>query len=206
MERKQVPIIGRFFGIFKKAACPVCDTPLSGIFSITSGQPALCANCGEYIETKGKIIRQVDPESIASRPEFAAATPWIDMLSPRVGGIAPTAANALTEMLLTKTEGVRLVEATWPTGCCVCGSTPMRTENIASDFIFTAPGTVMRQDKKVTIIAKGIPHCSAHQGGVCFERVSFVDLSRQTVVGIFFRSYAYQIRFRKLNPWKWPQW
>lgn len=31
----------------------------------------------------------------------------------------------------------------------------------------------------------------------------FSTSGQETVVGLFFRSYAYQIEFRKLNRWRW---
>ena len=202
MKRESI-ITSSFLGMYKRSTCPVCATPVSGLFALTGGHTP-CSVCGEYLTTAGDKLVQVDETEVASQPAYAAPTPWEDMLCPLVGSVAFTAANALTDMLLTKQEGVRVLEARWPAGCCVCGKPAVREESIAANFTFTPPGLV-RTDKKATVVARGIPHCAEHKAGAGFERVRFLDSEHQTIVGIFFRSYAYQIQFRKLNPWRWPK-
>ena len=39
--------------------------------------------------------------------------------------------------------------------------------------------------------------------GAVFEPAMFPTPGQETAVGLFFRSYAYQIQFRRLNPWNW---
>jgi hypothetical protein len=110
--------------------------------------------------------------------------------------------GALTDMLLMKKEGVRVLDAKWPAGCCVCGRPATREDTTIARFIFAPPG-IIRRDKEATVIAKGIPHCAEHKNGARFERAMLSTSQQETVVGLFFCSYPYQILFHKLNPWKW---
>jgi hypothetical protein len=80
---------------------------------------------------------------------------------------------------------------------------PDPRRNHGAKFIFTPPGVIRVWSKKATIIAKGIPHCAAHEHGAVFEAAMFSTPGQDTAVGLFFRSYAYQIQFRRLNPWSW---
>jgi hypothetical protein len=166
----------------------------------------LCPNCGDYLEVVEKKLRQMDPTLVTPHCQFglgfAAPTPWTDMQAPRFGAIAFDIESALTDMVLTKKEGTRVLDAKWPAGCCVCGRPPTREETVAAEFTFAPPG-LLRQDKEARVIAKGVPYCAEHKDGARFERAMFSTPEQETIVGLFFRSYAYQIQFRTLNPWKW---
>lgn len=166
----------------------------------------LCPNCGDYLEVVEKKLRQMDPTLVTPHCQaglgFAAPTPWTDMQAPRYAAISFDKESALTELILTKKEGTRILDAKWPTCCCVCGKPPTREETTTARFIFSPPGLI-RCDKEAVVIAKGIPHCAEHKDGAQFERAMFSTPEQETIVGLFFRSYTYQIQFRKLNPWKW---
>lgn len=209
MERTETPITSSFLGLVKRGACPVCGAPIS--VNLGSSSMLLCPNCGDYLEVSEKKLRQMDPTLVIPDTTFlltpglafAAATPWTDMQAPRFRALSFDMESTVTEMFLTKKEeGVRVLDAKWPSICCVCGKPATREETTAAQFIFAPPG-IIRYDKEVMVVAKGIPHCAEHKKGAQFERAMFSTPEQETVVGLFFRSYAYQIQFRKVNPWKW---
>lgn len=198
---KETPITSSFLGLVKRGICPVCGAPIAINWGFSSMM--LCQNCGDYLEVAEKKLRQMDPTLVTPQPAFAAPTPWTDMQAPRFGAISFDMESAVTEMILTKKEGVRVLDAKWPAVCCVCGKSATREETTTARFIFTPPGLFRLQDKEATVIAKGIPHCAEHKDGTRFERARLSTPEQETIVGLFFRSYTYQIQFRKLNPWKW---
>jgi|GEM_PF-1295423 len=199
------PVESSFMGLVRRAPCPVCGETIAVNFGFTTLM--LCPNCGDYLEVVDNMLSQMDPTSISSIPAFAAPTPWADMHAPRVETISTFQWDDLivdaTEWALTRKAGARVLDAQWPNVCCVCGAPPTREESMANTFIFTPPGLIRVRSKQATIIAAGIPHCSEHEHGAVFERATFSTPEQTTVVGLFFRSYAYQIQFRKLNPWSW---
>jgi len=196
----ETPLVSSFLGLVKRGTCPCCGAPIAP--GLGASSMILCTRCGDYLEIAGKNLRQMDTHASTQRPAFAAPTPWADMQAARHGGaLALSAANALTDMILTKKEGVRVLEAQWPAGCCVCGKPATREQRIAERFVFTPPGLIRVTDKEVTVVAQGIPLCAEHQDGAAFGPVLLPGASMP--LGIMFRSYAYQIQFRKLNPWKW---
>lgn len=202
---KETLIISSFMGLVRRGPCPVCGATVAVKFGFT--RMMLCPNCGDYLEAVEKKLRQMDQTLIESTPTFAAPTQWTDMRSPTFETISffqwdDLVTNA-TEWMLTGKEGVRVMDAKWPGVCCVCGEPPTREETTAQKFVFTPPGIIRVRSKQATIIAKGIPHCAEHEHGAVFERAMFSTPDQETVVGLFFRSYAYQIQFRKLNPWRW---
>ena len=207
MEGKETLITSIFLGLVKRGICPVCDAPIAVNFGFSSMM--LCANCGDYLEVVEKKLRQMDTTLVTPHCQgglgFAAPTPWTDMQVPRFGAISFDLESAMTDMVLTKKEGARLFDAKWPAGCCVCGKpvTCEETTTARFTFSFAPPGRMRREKKEATVIAKGIPHCAEHKDGARFERARFSTPEQETIVGLFFRSYAYQIQFRKLNPWKW---
>lgn len=200
MDTKETPVRSSFLGFIKSGDCPGCGTRLSKNLGLAE---VLCSNCGDYALFGDKTLRPMEPSRAAPVPVFAAPTPWADMQAPAFGALLHPLA-ALDDLLRTKPEDVRLLEAAWPEGCCVCGGPAARTETIAQHVSFAPPnGGAPRRQKEATVVAKGIPHCAEHAEGARFERViSFGDANRMAL-GLFFKSYAYQIRFRKLNPWKW---
>lgn len=205
MERKETPITSSFMGLKKRGACPVCGATVA--VNLGFSTLMLCPTCGDYLEAVEKKLRQMDPTLIKSTPTFAVPTPWPDMCAPTFETISlfqwDDFLTDTTERILTKTKGVRVLDAEWPVVCCVCGQPATRTETTSQKFNFTPPGLIRVRSYKATVIAKGIPHCAEHCHGAVFERAMFSTPEQSTVVGLFFRSYAYQIEFRRLNPWKW---
>lgn len=195
------PIQSSFFGLVKHAACPSCGTRLTkGAFEGSS----LCSKCGDYARWGRDTLGPLDSDAVAGMPIYAAPTPWPDMQCPTFGALMHPVA-AIMDMALTKKEGVRLMEAKWPEGCCVCGRPAVRHETLTQAVGFSPPnGLKPRRDMQATVVAKGVPHCADHQNGARFERVISFGDANIMVLGIFFRSHAYQKRFRELNPWKWP--
>jgi hypothetical protein len=171
----------------------------------------LCPGCGEYLETTQKKtkLRRMDPASSAPWPRFAAPTPWTDIETP-VGETVSffktwdDLPGDLTEWALTRKRGVRVLDAKWPTSCCACDQPAVREETTTSKFTFRPPGQMVgvRRDE-ATLIAKGIPHCAEHKQSAYFDVVRFAAKDEPSRVGVCFRSYAYQIEFRRLNPWTW---
>lgn len=200
MERKETAITSSFLGLVKNGPCPLCGGLISIPF-LFSGM-MLCDNCGDYLQIVDKKLRQIDQMDVAEMPIYGAPTPWPDMQAPRFNEISFDLNSALTEMVMTKKEGVRVFDAKWPPGCCVCGKPATREETLTTRIIFSPPARIRKQ-KEAMVVVKGVPHCAEHENGARFGRATLSDSQHMTVVGLFFRSYAYQIQFRKLNPCKW---
>jgi hypothetical protein len=200
METRETPVTPSFLGFVKRADCPVCGTPLTKDLGLSD---VLCSKCGEYLRFGDKTLKRLEPDAVALAPAFAAPLPWTDMQCPTFAALSHPLA-ALDELIRTKNEGVRVVEARWPEGCCVCGKPAARRETISRQVGYAPPnGLKTRQLKEALVVARGVPHCADHKEGARFERViSFGDGGGMTL-GLFFRSYAYQIKFRALNPWTW---
>jgi hypothetical protein len=205
--RRQTPIKSSFLGLSKRGTCPVCNEVLD--LSLTSSGSyfgILCMNCGEYSETVGDKLQQMDTAAVNPEPVFASATPWIDIIRPLHTTIHFDMTAALAELATTKREGGRLLETTWPVYCCVCGQPATHNESIVDRFRYIQafrgpfPGPV----REITVAAQGIPHCGEHRNGARFDRTQFNNPDRESMLGLLFRSYRYQIEFRKLNQWKWP--
>lgn len=200
MAPQETPIRSQFLGFVKTAACPTCGVQLK---KSPGASMDLCAKCGEYARWGKETLRAEAADAVASMPIYAAPTPWDDMECPTFGVLKHPVA-AIMDMVMTKKEGVRLMDAKWPEGCCVCGKPATRTEDLTQRVGFSPPnGAGMRQDKEATVVVQGVPHCAEHKGGACFERVLSFGNVGIMVLGLFFRSYAYQKRFRELNPWRW---
>lgn len=200
MDLKETPVTPSFLGFVKKGDCPTCGNPLSKRL----GTPdVVCSNCGDCLVFKDKTLRQVDPASVAPGHAFAAPTPWPDMECPTFGALTHPL-TAIDDLIRTRQEGVRVMDAKWPAGCCVCGKPATREEMIPQRVSFAPPdGGKPRAQKEVTVVAKGVPHCAEHTDGARFAQAfGFGDIDA-SLLGLFFRSYAYQIEFRRLNPWKW---
>ena len=205
MDRVKTAITSSFMGLVRRAPCPMCGATVAVNLGFSTFM--LCPNCGDYLEAVDKQLCQMDPTLVKSIPTFGAPTPWTDMQGPTFGTISffqwDDLAGDLTQWILTKKEGVRVLDANWPAVCCVCGRTPTREEAISRKFSFTPPGIIRVREKQATVVAKGVPHCDEHEHGAVFDRVMFSTPGQETVLGLVFCSYAYQIEFRRLNPWKW---
>ena len=147
------------------------------------------------------MLSLVPASSVADTPLYPAALPWDDIVGEKSKTIALSAQDVVTDKLnelITRNDGVRLIDK-WPAGCCVCGDTASRHENTAIEV--SIKGRAL--DTKATVVARGIPYCSAHKDGVAIARFDFAGLPHQDGgFGIKFRSHAYREAFRKLNPHK----
>src|SRR5258707_5469893 len=112
MEHKETPITSSFLGLVKNGTCPLCGESISIPF-ICPGM-RLCQNCGDYLQIVDKKLRQIEPTDVAEMPIYGAPTPWPDMQAPRFTEISFDMESALTEMVMTKKEGVRVFDAKWP--------------------------------------------------------------------------------------------
>ena len=209
MNCKETSLVSGFLNLVRRGPCPVCEAPIE----VTMGATVhlLCPSCGEYLETvqKKTKLRRMAQSSTTPWPIFAAPTPWSDIESP-VGETASffktwdDLPGDLTEWALTRKPSVRVLDAEWPEGCCACGKPAVRKTATTSKFTFRPPEQMIgvRRDQ-ATLIAKGIPHCAEHKDSAYFDVVRFDVKNEPSRVGLRFRSYAYQIEFRRLNPWKW---
>jgi hypothetical protein len=98
------------------------------------------------------------------------------------------------------------MEADWPKTCCVCNRPADQGEQIATSVkIPWNFGILNLGEKKVTLVAKDVPHCREHQKGAAFDRIEMISDGRSMPFGLKFRSLAFRNEFRKLNPWPWPK-
>lgn len=178
--------------------CPVCFSSIEA--QSGNHQNLLCAGCGTYLDAKIDQLETIEPWRTTDKPFFAAPTPW-----PEVRGVVSStiafsafdyAQDRLTELMMKK-AGVKLLNATWPAGCCVCGRPATRKDHYVHPVIL---GGQIR-DTKATLIANDVPYCSDHKDGIAFDRVLFNSLGAGISYGILFRSHAYREAFRKLNNW-----
>ncbi len=180
--------------------CPVCFNSIEA----RSGddQDLLCAGCGTYLDAKIDRLETIESGRTTDKPFFAAPTPW-----PEVRGVVSStvafsafdsAQEKLTELMM-KRAGVKLLNAAWPPGCCVCRRPATRKDQ------YVLPVTLAGQirDTKATLIANDVPYCDEHKDGIAFDRVSFNSGTAESSYGILFRSHAYRESFRKLNNWTW---
>lgn len=199
MNLKETPIKSSLFGLAKEGPCPSCGTKI--FKRVGASAEALCSVCGNYSEFGPQMLRALDPARVANAPTYAAPTSWPDISTPTFTAFQHPAA-ALADMIRTKKEGVRSLDARWPEGCCVCGKPATRAETISRHLSYAAGGTISTR-RETTVVAQGVPHCAEHKDGARFDsvvRFGDVDLWK---LGLFFRSYAYQIKFRERNLWKW---
>jgi hypothetical protein len=188
-------------GFGGEGPCPVCNSRIQTYFGNESDIP--CKTCGRYLDAKNKMLREIDPHCLAGKPTFAAPTPWTDIDAARSKTISLSKEDYISDAILIRKEGVRVLDAHWPEGCCVCGKKATREQTVVNTFVYTPPGVIRIQDKEVTVVVKGVPHCAEHQDGVAFGNTNFGNPPRRYGFSLLFRSYDYRNKFMKLNPWKW---
>lgn len=188
-------------GFGGEGPCPVCNSRIQTYFGKESD--IACKTCGRYLDAKNKTLREIDPHRLAERPTYAAPTPWTDIDAARSKTIALSKEDYLSDEILIRKEGARVLDARWPEGCCICGEKATREQTVANTFVYTPPGVIRVRDKEVTVIAKGVPYCDKHQDGVAFGNTNFGNPPRHYGFGLLFRSYDYRNKFMQLNPWKW---
>ena len=184
--------------------CPVCLVPMKADFGDATN--LLCVGCGTYVDVKGDRLVPADLNKVSeeARFGFATPTPWKDIRNGTFDTInlatsAQDFAQDKLQELLMKDHGTRVLDARWPTGCCVCGKPATRTMPFAKRVTFVAKTF----DEKATLLAPAVPYCKDHSDGIDFDRVSFASRGDHHSFGIRFRSLAYREAFRKLNPWPW---
>jgi hypothetical protein len=181
--------------------CPVCSGPVDTV----GPREMLCKKCDTYLELAEKTLRPIPEDRVAKNYVFGVPTPWKDVRAVTFPGGFSAPAAQLTDLVLTKKTGIRVLEAQWPAGCCVCGKPSSHNERHGREVIFPREwGIINLGSQKATLVADGIPHCGEHSEGAVFDRVSFAILGSDLAFGLLFRSLAYRNAFRKLNPWPWP--
>lgn len=190
-------IVLPFMGLGGKALCPVCGAEVELL--ITNARYVQCGKCGEYLEGRDKKLWQMDTLHIADSPQFAVRLPWDDLKQATSTVIHGDMESYLTEKILTKKGPHRVLPASWPSSCCVCGKPATRQEVIAKTLIKAGGfGRGSMRDEEITIIAERVPHCAEHSQGVCFGTLPGEGWHLK------FRSYAYRNEFRRMNSWARP--
>ena len=191
--------LGALFGMISMGlggtgSCPLCSAEIVATSSNDSYK--LCPGCREYLTIKDGLIRQMDASAIASKPKFAAPTPWEDL----------KAVTYIPEGTLTTGSEDRVLHATWPNGCCVCGEPASRLEDRAL-LVYKWNGNLVRINQtKIILQIEGVPYCNVHSKGLTIEQINFRSKGDDDVkqdLALVFRSYAYRNKFLELNPWPW---
>ena len=180
--------------------CPVCYNQIEA--QAGDDKNLLCIGCGAYLDAKIDRLETIEPTRSYEKPFFAAPTPWPEVRNVISSTVAFSTQDYLADKmseLLMKKAGVKLLNAGWPPGCCVCGKTATRKDQLVVPV--TLPGNVI--DTKATLVANDVPYCAEHKDAVAFDRVSFSTGGADTTYGILFRSHAYRDAFRNLNRWNW---
>ena len=187
-----------FTGFGGKAICPVCSAEVEVMLG---KEPYIfCKNCGEYLEAGHKKLWQMDINHVADDPKLAVPTPWNDLNLATVPTVPlPSSGPPVDLSLMDKKGRDRILTASWPEGCCVCGKKATRKESATQIVIKPPEGIGRVRGKQITLIAESIPHCDKHTKGVKFGRIPSLEGWH-----LMFRSYAYRNKFREMNPWQWP--
>lgn len=189
-----------FLGAGGTGPCPVCGEPIKLTFGANSF--LLCRACGSYLEAANNKLNRKTANCLASDPVFAVPLPWTDLGLVLFPNAPMSVDDVISDLVMTKKEGARLLPAKWPMRCCVCGKSPRRMETHARTVVYRGYTWFYLRDKQVTLVAQGIPYCEEHTNGVRFDRVHFADAGESSF-GLLFRSLAYRAEFWKTNPWRW---
>jgi hypothetical protein len=182
-----------------RKSCPVCDGPID---TATKSSALLCKGCDSYLDLVEGALQRTSENKLDSHHVFGTPTPWTDLRAITFPTIfAPMV--QLTDLALTKKAGVRVLDARWPDGCCICGKPATRRERQARVVIFPREWGIFNIGSQKATLVADVPHCGEHAGGAVFDRVSFAILAGDPDFGLCFRSLAYRNAFRKLNPWPW---
>ena len=195
--------ISNFFDKLRgRQACPVCSGPVD---TVLTSSDMLCKGCDTYLEAAEGKLRPIPDDRVYERHVFGAPTPWTDLRAVTFPTIKFSSDDYISDLIMTKKAGVRVLNAHWPSGCCICGKPSSRLERRTRVIVFPAgQGVLNVRDQEVTLVADGIPHCNEHTGGVEFDRIDFAITGSDPGFGLVFRSLFYRNAFRKLNPWDWP--
>jgi hypothetical protein len=176
-----------------KAKCPLCGNELGMVGY--DARYVRCNKCQEYFEGHDKKLQQMDTQHVADEPQFAAELPWKDLEYATYPIIHFELNDLLFEKLMTKDGAKRILPATWPQGCCVCGEETQR-EVTVTRLVIKHPEGVAIRDEEIILIAQGVPHCNKDTDGARFDRIS-----GEKGWYLKFRSYRYRNEFHQLNRW-----
>ena len=183
--------------------CPLCANPLD---MITAASNVLCTSCDTYLERVDGELRPIPESRVDERHVFGAPTHWTDIRHVTFPTIKFSVDDYLSDLAMTKRSGTRVLEAHWPSGCCVCCKPPTRVEKAARVIVFPAStGVIKIRDQEATLVANNVPHCDEHRAGVVFDRIEVPIFNVSPAFGLLFRSLAYRNAFRRLNAWAWPE-
>jgi len=184
-----------FMGMPARGPCPECGGTIEAMGS--TDRNLFCRGCNSYLDAAGGKLQRTDPARVETEPTFAAPTPWTDITNVVYPTIALSAQDAMQDWITTKKEGMRVMEARWPQMCCVCGAAPVRFDSVKREF--AKPGNIV--DTQIIAVAKDVPYCGQHKGGLIFERLDSATPGQAYGFGIKFRSLPYRNAFMKANPW-----
>lgn len=197
--------MGVFGGLLNKLrgrlACPICDGPVD---TVPVSKDILCYGCDTYLDKVDGKLQPITGDRLYFMPFYGVPTPWEEIRGVTFETIKFEIQDDLMDKVLTKDGGVRMLDARWPPGCCVCGKPPTRS-GIHKRAIKTGmPGKLVQvRSLGLRLVAKDIPYCDEHSDGIAFDRVPVGIFHIEDLFGLKFRSLAYRNAFYKLNSWKW---
>ena len=198
--------MGLFDQLNRRRECPGCHGPVNTLMK-TSG--LLCKRCNSYLDFVADKLVQMDPKTVSATPTFGAALPWKDaQFGVQFTGAIMAPAAQMTDALMTRHESMRILEAQWPDGCCVCGRAATRRLRLAREVLiqrYSKSGLNIGKTQ-LTLVADGIPHCAEHSAGIAFGQVGFdsAKSGEPILFGILFCWLGYRNAYCKQNPWPWP--
>jgi hypothetical protein len=185
-----------FAGLPGRGSCPECGGAIQTMER--RAKNLFCRGCDSYLDAENGVLKRTDPSRVADTATFAAPLPWEDITLVVSPTIATSADDVIRDAVLTKRGGVRVLEAHWPSGCCVCGAPATRAETLASKF--TKVDGV--RDTAIEVRAEGVPHCDSHDGGAKFESLESASPDASGCFALKFRSLAYRNAFMRAHPWR----
>lgn len=185
-----------FMGLPGRGQCPQCGGTIETMGS--RDRNLMCCGCDTYLDAGGGKLKRSEPDRVEALPSFSAPSPWDDLTNIVYPTIAFSADDKIRDMLTTRNDGVRVMEAKWPQMCLVCGAAPARFDEMTRRI--AKPGNI--GDTEIIVAASDIPYCGQHSAGVIFERVDSATPGASGCFGLKFRSLAYRNAFMQANPWR----
>jgi hypothetical protein len=181
-------------GLGGTGSCPICAAEIVATSNTVPNK--FCPSCHQYLSIRKGMVRPLEAAALTDKPTFAAPTPWTDL----------KAVTYRPEVTLPVGSEERVLPASWPDGCCVCGEPATRLED-RTYIVYKWKGELVRINQtQVTLRIEGVPYCGTHADGLSIDQVNFQDKGDDEVkqdLALVFRSYAYRNRFIELNPWPW---
>jgi hypothetical protein len=201
-------MMGLFDRLNRRRNCPGCQGPVNTLIR-TSG--LLCKRCNSYLDLVEDNLVLMDPKTVSATPRFGAALPWKDaQFGVQFTGAIMAPAARMTDALMTRRGDMRVLEAQWPDGCCVCGHAATRQMRLARDVLiqrYSKGGGINLGTTQLTLVAEGVPYCAEHAAGIAFGKVEFdsAKSGQPYLFGILFCWLGYRNAFCQQNPWPWPK-